>query len=487
LATALADHGTLASPQATLGILLRQAEALAQRLTQAATQRQGCFDRLVEQRVLVIEAQHQCDGCTQALDTWQLSWGKLMQRLGREAGATPAGVEETLTLLEELDRRLEAIRDLSHRVDQINENCCRFGSEVAALAMSLDILADGDAIDLAGLLLSRLQQARRDSDRHRELTGRLEAAREDVARAGQIHKDAETTLDALRREARCTDDEALAEAIFRSSARRQAEERRDELRQQLLSSGDGLSLAQLAAEVTDCDPDQLAADLQRITEEIADLHTQGTELGGELQRLRQSLAEMERGRGGGTAAQEAQEALADLRETVETYARTRTAALLLRRAIDRYRQEQQGPLLRRAGELFHTLTLGNYTGLKVEYDDRDQAILKGERRAGQLVAGQLVDVSGMSDGTRDQLFLALRVAAIELYVTGAEPIPFIADDLLINYDDERAGAALSVLHELSRQTQVLFFTHHPHLCEVARRRLGAGALQVHVLDQVVPA
>ena len=90
----------------------------------------------------------------------------------------------------------------------------------------------------------------------------------------------------------------------------------------------------------------MAADLQRITEEIADLHTQGTELGGELQRLRQSLAEMERGRGGGTAAQEAQEALADLRETVETYARTRTAALLLRRAIDRYRQEQQGPLLR---------------------------------------------------------------------------------------------------------------------------------------------
>jgi len=49
------------------------------------------------------------------------------------------------------------------------------------------------------------------------------------------------------------------------------------------------------------------------------------------------------------------------------------------------------------------------------------------------------------------------------------------------------GAALSVLHDLSRQTQVLFFTHHPHLCDVARRRLGAGALQVHTLDQVVPA
>ena len=175
-------------------------------------------------------------------------------------------------------------------------------------------------------------------------------------------------------------------------------------------------------------------------------------------------------------------ALADLRDTAESYARVRTAALLLRRAVDRYRQEQQGPLLRRAAELFGTLTLGNYTGLKVEFDDRDQAILKGERRTGALV-----DVSGMSDGTRDQLFLALRVAAIELYVAGAEPIPFVADDLLVNYDDDRAAAALSVLHDLSRQTQVLFFTHHSHLCDVAKRRLGTGALKVHALDQVVPA
>ena len=52
---------------------------------------------------------------------------------------------------------------------------------------------------------------------------------------------------------------------------------------------------------------------------------------------------------------------------------------------------------------------------------------------------------------------------------------------------DRAAAALSVLHDLSRQTQVLFFTHHSHLCDVAKRRLGTGALKVHALDQVVPA
>ncbi|UEM18707.1 AAA family ATPase [Skermanella mucosa] len=482
LVAALSAHGSLASSQTALGILLRQADGLAQRLTEAALQRQGCLDRLVEQRVKVVEAERQADACAQALGTWQGSWGKLVERLGRDPSATPAGIEETLGALGELGRRLDAIKELTHRVERIGENVGRFEAEAVRLATALGLEAGGDAIDLAGILLSRLQQARGDLERRQDLATRLENARSEVASAEQTMRDAEAALERLRAEAGSTDDGALDEAIQRSNQRRDAERRLADLRRQLLAAGDGLGAAQLMAEAAECDPDRLAGDLQRISAEIADLQTQGTELGGEQQRLRQWLGEMERGRGGGTAAQEAQEALADLRDTAENYARVRTAALLLRRAVDRYRQEQQGPLLRRAAELFGTLTLGNYTGLKVEFDDRDQAILKGERRTGVLV-----DVSGMSDGTRDQLFLALRVAAIELYVAGAEPIPFVADDLLVNYDDDRAAAALSVLHDLSRQTQVLFFTHHSHLCDVAKRRLGAGALKVHALDQVVPA
>jgi uncharacterized protein YhaN len=482
LAAALSSHGSLASPQTGLGILLRQAEGVAQRLTDAALQRQTCLDRLVEQRLKVAEAERQSNACARSLEDWRRSWVTLIERLGQAPDTTPAGGEKTVVALEDLDRLLDGIKDLSHRVERIRENTGRFEAETRRLAVSLEMQSDADPIDLASALLARLEQAKRDRERRRDLANRLKTARDEVAMAEGAVRDAEATLARLRGEAGSDDDGALAEAIQKSDQRREAERRLAELRHQLLAAGDGLAAAQLITEVADCDPDQLAGDLRRITGEIADLQTQGTELGAEQQRLRQRLGEMERGRGGGTAAQEAQEALADLRDAAETYARLRTSALLLRSAVDRYRQEQQGPLLRRAADLFRTLTLGNYVGLKVEFDERDQAILKGERRTGAPV-----DVLGMSDGTRDQLFLALRVAAIELYVAGAEPIPFVADDLLINYDDDRAAAALSVLHDLSRQTQVLFFTHHPHLCEVARLQLGAGAMRVHTLDQVVTA
>ena len=82
-------------------------------------------------------------------------------------------------------------------------------------------------------------------------------------------------------------------------------------------------------------------------------------------------------------------------------------------------------------------------------------------------------VEALSEGTRDQLYLALRVAAIEAHAGRAEPIPFIADDLLVNFDDPRATAALALLAQLGETTQVILFTHHAHIMTLASHQQGA--------------
>jgi uncharacterized protein YhaN len=130
-------------------------------------------------------------------------------------------------------------------------------------------------------------------------------------------------------------------------------------------------------------------------------------------------------------------------------------------------------LLKRAGELFAMLTCGSFKTLQLEFDDHDNVQLAGIRDDGRRAA-----VAGMSSGTADQLYLALRIAAVEDYLDHAESMPFVADDLFINFDDKRAAAGFRVLGELAKKTQVLFFTHHEHLLEVARKVLGvpiAGA------------
>jgi uncharacterized protein YhaN len=78
----------------------------------------------------------------------------------------------------------------------------------------------------------------------------------------------------------------------------------------------------------------------------------------------------------------------------------------------------------------------------------------------------------MSEGTRDQLYLALRLAAVEMHLDKSKPLPFIADDLFVNFDDERSTAGLEALRELSTKTQVLFLSHHDHLLRRVRQVFG---------------
>jgi uncharacterized protein YhaN len=149
---------------------------------------------------------------------------------------------------------------------------------------------------------------------------------------------------------------------------------------------------------------------------------------------------------------------------------------ILNQEIERYRSKNQGPLIRRASQLFSALTLQSFSGLTTDFNDKDEPVLVGIRPTGEKIG-----VSGMSDGTRDQLYLALRVASLEKYLDANEPMPFIVDDILIRFDDDRATAALNILADLSKKTQVLFLTHHARLVELVKKESFCANPEIHSL------
>jgi uncharacterized protein YhaN len=127
--------------------------------------------------------------------------------------------------------------------------------------------------------------------------------------------------------------------------------------------------------------------------------------------------------------------------------------------------------------LFSILTSHSFKGLGSDFDEKDTPILVGIRPSNETVA-----LPGMSDGTCDQLYLALRLASIEQRLRDNEPVPLILDDILINFDDDRSRAALNVLSDLSKKTQIIFFTHHRHLVEIAASNIGGDTLFTHSLS-----
>jgi len=238
---------------------------------------------------------------------------------------------------------------------------------------------------------------------------------------------------------------------------------------EITAAGDGLALDVIEAQWAGSDPDRAAGRSVALVALLADANSRVTAAAEAASAARIAFDVLDvHGDGAAAAAAEAEEARAEMAVQAEAYLLRRSQAVTLRWAIERHRRERQDPLLARAGGLFSRLTLGRYTDLRIDHDaptPRLLGVTDGGRRA--------IDVDAMSDGTADQLFLALRLAAAEQSVAAGLRLPFLADDLFINFDDARARAGLEVLAELSGSMQVLFFTHHAHLADLASDVVGA--------------
>ncbi|NLT69890.1 MAG: hypothetical protein GXX91_04260, partial [Verrucomicrobiaceae bacterium] len=217
---------------------------------------------------------------------------------------------------------------------------------------------------------------------------------------------------------------------------------------------------------------------ETLDEEIAELDETLTQLDGEIESVRASRqdwagqrTEMENAED--TAARHEQEAAfvaSSLQGYAERFVRLRVALALLNSQIDAFRRQNQGPFLEKAGEWFAELTGASFFAIGTHYGEGDKPVIAGLR--GDPSHPEEVLVSGMSEGTRDQLYLALRFAGLELHLQDHKAMPMILDDLLVHFDDTRAASALKALSRLGKSSQVFLFTHHAHLVELARETLG---------------
>ena len=267
------------------------------------------------------------------------------------------------------------------------------------------------------------------------------------------------------------------EARSRESRRLKSE--LNSVNQSLAGFSAGGDLESLVAECGQIDPDNLPFEIDELEKEIEAVEDERSDLDRKIGGDRSLLEAIDGSDEAAAEAEEAQSALASVREHAEHFLRIKMASEVLRRHIERYRDQNQDPILKRASEVFGRLTVGSFASLKTGFDDKDRPVLLGVRPAPDE---EEVDVVGMSDGTRDQLFLALRLASLELQLGSSEPLPFIADDVLINFDDDRAEATIAELASLSAKTQVLFFTHHSRLADLARKVLPEQLLEIHDLS-----
>lgn len=457
--------------------VLEQGEELVRLLDEEARRRADLGKALRDAESRLAAARKEEEKAASAFEAWRGEWDESIRDLGLGRDARPSEVQQLLDALRKVSDNLGKARERDRRIAGLDRDLESFRTDVRALAVEIapdqvDRPADQAVVQLNALL----RDARRQAGRREDLDRRIEKLEGEIRDAEATRLAMEDRLEDLRGEAGREDGD-LDEAERLSSLHRELTRDLDRCERQLLEDGEGATIAELEREAEGVEADALPGRIEQLDQEIEECDRRSKDLREALGREQRELEHKTGGTLAAEAAERSQEVLASLQENVQRYTRLRLAASLLRREIERYRAENQAPLLRRAGDLFATLTLGHFTGLQTDFDDRDEPVLAGVR-----MSGKAVRVEGMSEGTRDQLYLALRLATLERYLAHAEPLPFIVDDILINFDDARSRATLKVLAELSGKTQVILFTHHERLKEMAAAMNGNGGAGVFVRE-----
>ena len=415
-----------------------------------------------------------------AWSEWQRQWDDALAALGLDHAADPEAVAMQVETIDEMRTSVVKVHDLRHeRIGKIERDVTAFSKDVAHLAGTAAAdLAEVEPEEAVLQLERRLAETKRLRDLKKEKDEAIATLEQALQESEAARHDARDVIGRLQEAASVTDVDQLKAAIEKSDQLRILRAEQEDIVDALRTEGDGLSVAELEEECKTVDLDHVSAREISLAEELKELRERLFEAREHRTTARQTFEAIGGNDAAARAAAARQEALADMRGVAERYTRVRVAALLLQWAIDRYRREKQAPLLQRAGQLFATLTGGSFGSLRVDFDDQDRAHLIGVRQDGTTVP-----VPGMSTGTADQLYLALRIASVTDYLDRAPPLPFVADDLFINFDDERAAAGFRVLGQLGTATQVLFFTHHEHLVDIARATLGSTVPIVSLEDE----
>lgn len=404
-----------------------------------------------------------------ARSEWRIQLADSLSSLGLRTVRTPEAVAAQLDAMDEMREVAVRVNELRcERIGKIERDITAFNRDVGVLVMA--VAADLEKVEGEDAVLEmerRLEDAKRTREAQTARDAAIASFGEKIEECRESRRKAREVIGRLQEIAGVNSIAELKDAVDKSETLRGLQVELARVTLTLNEEGDGLSVAELWDECHLADLDRIAVREEALLQELAELREHLMDARERRSETRQAFEAIGGDDASARDAAKRQSALAEMKEIAEGYVRARSAAVLLQWAIDRYRREKQAPLLNRAGRLFATLTGGSFSDLRLDFDDQDHVRLIGIRSDASKVG-----VHGMSTGTADQLYLALRVASVEDYLERADPLPFLADDLFINFDDSRAAAGLGVLGQLARKTQVLFFTHHRHLVDLARTTLG---------------
>ena len=445
------------------------------------------YDRLCQTRDTLKEelpaAQTRAEAARKQTQQWDENWQKATAAF---VDATDRRPEVVVSMLSKIDALCEQRKErniLATRIRSIGEDDDAYRESVLRVAKVIGWdttelrRGDGEVSLVVQNLFSRLQQERTKSNHHESLVKHLEETKHEMDQVVHQLDELEGMLARLCREAGCEQVSELIEIERRAEQRRQRQTAIEAMEDQLRILAAGTKLSEFVESTLGRDAGVLDVEIDKLDSLQRELNERIATTNQDVGSVRRDLQQIDGGAQAAELRQSIQFLAGQISKFSQQYAQTKIASMILAEAIEHYRRENQGPVLGYAQDFFRRLTCDEYETLRVDHDGDGKPVLLGVRR------GEAPDVhtNDMSTGTADSLYLSLRLASLKHQISHGLTMPLIVDDCLIQLDDRRAAAALGVLSQLSTQTQIILFTHHDHLLDLASKHLNDSEYHIHRL------
>ncbi|MET2831565.1 ATP-binding protein [Mesorhizobium shangrilense] len=396
-------------------------------------------------------------------EEWLAGIAEALKGTWLENGLSAPGVGMVLDQLAELSRSLQERDAMQLRIEKMQADRDSFIVELTAVAAEADEPVDGEEPEqLAIRLAERLERA----DRTREMKANLV---NDLQRLRNAREGLDAEMSAHERRRNDVLDvfgvATLPEVVERDELLRDRDRLRTaiaELEEQVAAelAVDGFEKARSILDALDFDG--LAVEKAESEQRLLDLDEAIKQ-----QLIRQTRAADKLDAIGGDSAvaridAERRTVLLDIEEKAIRYIELKLGIMSAGNALRVYRERHRSGMMARASDAFALMTRGQYSGLTT------QPVKGGEVLIALQRDGQSKVADALSKGARFQLYLALRLAGYHEFAQFRPSVPFIADDIMETFDHVRSEEVFRLFGEMANAGQVIYLTHHQHLCEIAR-------------------
>jgi uncharacterized protein YhaN len=375
------------------------------------------------------------------------------------------GSDQALQIARRLHARREELRDRRHDLATITERISKLLTEVRLTPASDDPRTQlRQLAAVMGEQTQWIERRRQIKVAHRELK---KGFREQAGKLRELMRQRQLLL----KQANVTD-----EAELRNEAARQA--KIEELTEEHLELNERIALAV----GNQCTEDAVGEVLQTHGDDKLDQYWE--RLVSRLQDAQTRLTQMHQGRGEmnqemKTLAEDRHLAEAKLqlgcveeqmRQAVRRWRVLAVTALMLEAIRQIYETERQPETLSEASQYLERFTEGKYLRI---WTPLSSDVLRVDAADGQSMPLDL-----LSQGTREAVFLSLRLALSAAYSRRGAVLPLVLDDVMVNFDMRRAKAAAAVLRDFANAGhQMLMFTCHQHIMQI----FEAASVEVRLL------